>query len=1334
MQSRNLFWKALSLLLVIAMVSTASCTCGGPIERSEIVLSMVVQPDRVNTGGEEYDITAFCNDDVTVDIYLANRGDADAQDVTAALNSSEGIGIDPIDDTFDFGSIEAGDIAIGRFSFSATNVTPGFHNLSLSTNYQDASGEQSLQSTVMLRVIEVGILNVTDPDYPWLFRTALDSRILGYSVSLLSNRSNSVIFTIKNGADQGIGGLSIDIEAPPESGITLESISFLEYTGIFEYATENVSVVALPENVIMGGDEKEFEAEIITEDVKAGIYPATLTMNYLKDGMEVRSQDSILVGVYDVDVVQEDLQNAVAATASAVSPRGDTFNLAIPEYGTSDLPSLVSGNDVVSAIKTVITDFAKDSSSTLGYDVETGELSIAELSLFDSAVFSDLSGHLGSATLEAIAKESIQKWLDKENANSVLEQEALRDTILTSRWIGRELFEEATDSDFIDKIQTADKNPSLYFEPTEITTEITAEEYSNLISPSPLIEIDQLDENQIEISVSKYKAEYQLEGVHGSLVLSSKETIHQIFEGGIDSFVVSIRHLKQGEWKAAYVTREREAPIVVSNTIAFNKTEQEGGFSLEDILENPPEIGTYRAEDGLDHKNKRSEIEYDKQDLSYQGLLASSEIFFLPEDTSDPEVDLSEVVFEEIKILSSGYELASNKTVLELEIKSKKDHADILFEIRTFTIFDEYHVSSFNISGGFLAAHQSQGFSIELPGKIGRDFDSYAIDVHGSPIAFATIMTVVGIITAIDWVIDKVASANKVGKADVLIQFPHESDYRTNIGDILLVPVEILYKPGKMGVFTDDQQLGICGVKINGDPLFKPKGYKTIPNAPWYKVDAEMYGFWVNRQLNWLNKKTRISFNLALSAQTWDCKKENKIEIYVWAAVVNFDHPSWSLTPRQVFYPSCLDTDFKKTWAKVANPFILTEVSDLTHDHHEDSTVELIAEVKYDPVKVGTRGPKDCKHYVPLLLIKDEHRYSIEYPESFEITRGCGGHTWSINATFYGAGYCHPNAHHDPHEDIIYEDNEIRLIVVGKTATEEITVKKDGERVRKVTVGDKTWAAMVIGPEDNIYGEKNANCELDFAITDEDGPKCGDGKLDPGEQCDPYKECAKACPRCPDCPGGAPLTCNEDCTCGGNCSETWCGDGIVQTPNDLGQNECCDQLETIEGGQCSEGQYCINCTCQTPTVYCGDGILSPGEECDPGNPAAGIPPVPCPEGQECTDDCQCESEYVYVEEVLEVGWLANWECSFYGETCTGCTVTIDFWGKDISSGGNYPVTNVVLKVNWAVKRDSGSISQSYYGDTYLYYDALYGDTIYIEARATDSVGEAIASGSLTLLE
>jgi cysteine-rich repeat protein len=86
------------------------------------------------------------------------------------------------------------------------------------------------------------------------------------------------------------------------------------------------------------------------------------------------------------------------------------------------------------------------------------------------------------------------------------------------------------------------------------------------------------------------------------------------------------------------------------------------------------------------------------------------------------------------------------------------------------------------------------------------------------------------------------------------------------------------------------------------------------------------------------------------------------------------------------------------------------------------------------------------------------------------------------------------------------------------------------------------------------------------------GPNCGDGKVDPDEECD----------------GGEAN--NDNAICTTNCTNAVCGDGKIYNTGD-GVEECDD-------GDNGPGKAC-NAECK-PNV-CGDGDVGPDEQCDDGN-------------------------------------------------------------------------------------------------------------------------------------
>jgi cysteine-rich repeat protein len=82
-------------------------------------------------------------------------------------------------------------------------------------------------------------------------------------------------------------------------------------------------------------------------------------------------------------------------------------------------------------------------------------------------------------------------------------------------------------------------------------------------------------------------------------------------------------------------------------------------------------------------------------------------------------------------------------------------------------------------------------------------------------------------------------------------------------------------------------------------------------------------------------------------------------------------------------------------------------------------------------------------------------------------------------------------------------------------------------------------------------------------------PKCGDGKIDPGEVCDDG------------------VNNGDDKACKLDCSKQVCGDGKV------GPGEVCD-----DGVNNGNNKVCkADCSAQK----CGDGFMGPGEQCDDGN-------------------------------------------------------------------------------------------------------------------------------------
>jgi fibro-slime domain-containing protein len=130
-------------------------------------------------------------------------------------------------------------------------------------------------------------------------------------------------------------------------------------------------------------------------------------------------------------------------------------------------------------------------------------------------------------------------------------------------------------------------------------------------------------------------------------------------------------------------------------------------------------------------------------------------------------------------------------------------------------------------------------------------------------------------------------------------------------------------------------------------------------------------------------------------------------------------------------------------------------------------------------------------------------------------------------------------------------------------------------------------------------------------------PSCGDGALDPGEQCDDGNTtggdgCSANC-----------LVVEQGYTCaaaGAECAPAViCGDGLQSS------SEQCDDGNTTGGDGCSATcQLEKDFVCPTPgqaclsSVSCGDGVISGDEQCEDGNTAS---------GDGCSSDCKLEAGF-----------------------------------------------------------------------------------------------------------
>ena len=127
--------------------------------------------------------------------------------------------------------------------------------------------------------------------------------------------------------------------------------------------------------------------------------------------------------------------------------------------------------------------------------------------------------------------------------------------------------------------------------------------------------------------------------------------------------------------------------------------------------------------------------------------------------------------------------------------------------------------------------------------------------------------------------------------------------------------------------------------------------------------------------------------------------------------------------------------------------------------------------------------------------------------------------------------------------------------------------------------------------------------EETLVVCDPADPYCGDGILDPNEECDDGNNI-----------DGDGCSANCATECGGG-DEPVCGDG------DMEGDEECDDGNLVDGDGCSAD--CI-IECDSNPI-CGDGTTDPGEECDDGN---------LTDGDGCSSACETEDGLVNAGDVV----------------------------------------------------------------------------------------------------
>ncbi len=184
----------------------------------------------------------------------------------------------------------------------------------------------------------------------------------------------------------------------------------------------------------------------------------------------------------------------------------------------------------------------------------------------------------------------------------------------------------------------------------------------------------------------------------------------------------------------------------------------------------------------------------------------------------------------------------------------------------------------------------------------------------------------------------------------------------------------------------------------------------------------------------------------------------------------------------------------------------------------------------------------------------------------------------------------------------------------------------------------------------------------DPGTTAADPGVCGDGMVDPGEECDAGpmngvdgQACTSNCVKniCGDGHKGAGEACDDgnkapDDGCSQKCVAESCGDGVIQAGeqcDDTSESATCDSdcsavscgdgtLNMSGGENCDDGNNTDTDACAAcEHATCGDGFVRAGvEQCDDGNVTS---------GDGCTATCKSELKRVFVSSALYNGNLGG---------------------------------------------------------------------------------------------
>lgn len=763
-----------------------------PKEKAELELSMVVQPDRVNLSSKGCNLRAFSNDEVSFDVYLANRGKATAKGVKGELKVL-GEGISPVTATADFGDIANESLSSGTFSFNTENTKPGLYDLKLALNYQGNTKEIPLT----LKVLEVDVWGIKHfrasryvSDTKEDFLSPVDSTVLGYPAMFASTNRDSFVLTIHNGKSEDIENASIKIT--PKDNIDIKfTVKELEGSiGVTEEAdTANLSVLDTT-NKLWAGSRRDYIIDAVTNQVNPGKYNFTLDINYTHNGSSYSIQQTVAFGIFNVllESSVETTENTASSKSFAVESRveAETANKDIMEINTNfNLANITkpTAYDVIDdSIKEVIekvfplyfekAGFVHRRSDWLKAQLENktdGEIEIVARALLDEFKF--ISGGIPGYNLGG---KITSKLLEKEGFNALIELRSEGAAKEAGSYYGEvALNDKLNDSTFFDNYGASIKtnDPSIKTEPISISDVKIFLDLSTASNRLPInwhlvydedskfakggtglgdVDMDNLPLTLI-LDFSKFNKDHGINSSYwADIIIKSPGNTYTYRQGVFGNHaVLNIDRMEKSDYYNTVVFVDLndigiEDVAGVSESLVFKVTDDnQPEESHNDVLD-------FLSQKDIEIMNTSSHFRMELIVPQEQGALSGVTNYIFEKSVLEDEG-------AKITLASSKYDSSTNITTLSFKITADKTR-EYTFNVDT-SFIEDYPLNK-NIksiqnksSKVNLTADVASTSSIELNGRYGYDFNHIKTSISGSPdfgvVAFIGLVgTIVGLAQA----------------------------------------------------------------------------------------------------------------------------------------------------------------------------------------------------------------------------------------------------------------------------------------------------------------------------------------------------------------------------------------------------------------------------------------------------------------------------------------------------------------------------------------------------------------------------------------------------------